>query len=107
MFALPATASLSGATGSMDEQPIITARLDWSPANRGLIGVGRVYLNATPMWEHQALPVFRKPPIPPSESELEAAAIDLERIQRGGIPLGAEQRLKAIAGTSSPVDRKS
>ena len=55
------------------------------------------------MWEHQTLPVFRKRPTPPSESELEAAAIDLERIRRGGIPLGAEQRLKAIAGTSSPV----
>jgi uncharacterized protein YbjQ (UPF0145 family) len=49
------------------------------------------------------LPVFRKRSIPPSESELEAAAIDLERIQRGGIPLGAEQRLKTIAVTSSPV----
>ncbi len=55
------------------------------------------------MWEHQVLPAFRKRPIPPSESELEAAAIDLERIQRGGIPLGAEQRLKTIAATSSPV----
>ncbi len=49
------------------------------------------------------MPVFRKRPPPLSESELEAAAIDLDRIQRGGIPLGAEQRLKAIAAASSPV----
>lgn len=55
------------------------------------------------MWEYQVLPVFRKRLEPPSESELEAAAIDLERIRLGGIPLGAEQRLKAIAATSSPV----
>ena len=55
------------------------------------------------MWEHQLLPVFRKRPTPLSESEREAAEIDLERIQRGGIPLGAEQRLKAIAAASSPV----
>ncbi len=50
------------------------------------------------------MPLFRnKPPAPPSESELEAAELDLERIRRGGIPLGAEERLKAIAATSSPV----
>lgn len=49
------------------------------------------------------MPVFRKRPPPLSESEREAAAIDLDRIQRGGIPLGAEQRLKAIAAASSPV----
>jgi uncharacterized protein YbjQ (UPF0145 family) len=55
------------------------------------------------VWEHQALPVFRKPLGPASEDELEAAAVDRERIQRGGIPLGAEQRLKAIAAASSPV----
>ncbi len=55
------------------------------------------------MWEHQALPLFGKRPTPPSEAEREAAAVDLERIQRGGIPLGAEQRLKAVAAASSPV----
>ncbi len=55
------------------------------------------------MWEHQLLRRFGKRPIPPSESEREAAAVDLERIQRGGIPLGAEQRLRAIAAAASPV----
>lgn len=49
------------------------------------------------------MPLFGKRPAPPSESEREAAALDLERIQRGGIPLGAEQRLRAIAGTAAPV----
>ena len=55
------------------------------------------------MWEHQLLPRFGKRPIPPSEAEREAAAVDLDRIQRGGIPLGAERRLKAVAATTSPV----
>lgn len=55
------------------------------------------------MWEYQLLPVFGKRPAPPSESEREAAAVDLERIQRGGIPLGAEQRLRAIPATASSV----
>ncbi len=44
-----------------------------------------------------------KRPVPPSEDERRAAAVDLERIQRGGIPLGAEQRLKMIAASGSPV----
>ncbi len=55
------------------------------------------------MWEHRALPRFGKRATPLSESEREAAAVDLDRIQRGGIPLGAEQRLKAIAAASTPV----
>jgi uncharacterized protein YbjQ (UPF0145 family) len=55
------------------------------------------------MWEHQVLPLFGKRPAPLSESEREAAAVDLDRIQRGGIPLGAEQRLKKIAAARSPV----
>ncbi len=55
------------------------------------------------MWEHQALPLFGKRGAPPSASELEAAAVDLDRIQRGGIPLGAERRLKSIALAGSPV----
>ena len=55
------------------------------------------------VWEHQPLPRFGKRPIPPSEAEQESAAVDLERIKRGGIPLGAEQRLKALAATSSAV----
>jgi uncharacterized protein YbjQ (UPF0145 family) len=55
------------------------------------------------MWEHQLLPLFRKRPTPLTEAEFEAAAADLDRIQRGGIPLVAEQRLKAVAATTSPV----
>ena len=55
------------------------------------------------MWEHQLLPRFGKRPTPLSEAEREAAAVDLDRIQRGGIPLGAEQRLTAVAATTSPV----
>jgi uncharacterized protein YbjQ (UPF0145 family) len=50
-----------------------------------------------------ALPLFGKRPVPLSDGEREAAAIDLDRIRRGGIPLGAEQRLKTIAAASSPV----
>src|SRR5205085_8612925 len=55
------------------------------------------------MWEYQLLPLFGKRPAPPSESEREAAAVDLDRLHRGGIPLGAEQRLRVIAATASPV----
>ena len=56
------------------------------------------------MCQHRmALPLFGKRPVPPSDEEREAAAVDLERIERGGIPLGAEQRLKAIAAADSPV----
>ncbi len=58
---------------------------------------------ASRMWDHQPLPLFGKRPTPLSEGEREAAAVDLERIQRGGIPLGAERRLKSIAVESSPV----
>ena len=50
-----------------------------------------------------ALPLFGKRPVPLSDDERQAAAVDLERIQGGGIPLGAEQRLKAIAAADSPV----
>jgi uncharacterized protein YbjQ (UPF0145 family) len=55
------------------------------------------------MWEHQLLPLFGKRPEKPSEAEREAAAVDLERIRQGGIPLGAEQRLKTVATAKSPV----
>jgi uncharacterized protein YbjQ (UPF0145 family) len=48
------------------------------------------------------LPLFGKRAAPLSEEERQSAAVDLERIGRGGIPLGAEQRLKAIAAASSP-----
>jgi uncharacterized protein YbjQ (UPF0145 family) len=50
----------------------------------------------------RALPFFGKRVAPLSEDERQSAAVDLERISHGGIPLGAEQRLKAIAGASSP-----
>jgi uncharacterized protein YbjQ (UPF0145 family) len=48
------------------------------------------------------LPLFGKRPPPLSEDERQAAAVDLERIRGGGIPLGAEQRLKRVAASSSP-----
>ncbi len=51
----------------------------------------------------RALARFGKRPVPLSDEERQAAAVDLERIRAGGIPLGAEQRLKRIAGESSPV----
>ena len=50
-----------------------------------------------------ALTLFGKRRAPLSDDERQSAAVDLERIQGGGIPLGAEQRLKAIAAAASPV----
>lgn len=47
--------------------------------------------------------MFGKRAAPLSEDERQAAAVDLERIRGGGIPLGAEQRLKRVAASSSPV----
>jgi uncharacterized protein YbjQ (UPF0145 family) len=58
------------------------------------------------MWicqHREALPLFGKRATPLSEEERQAAAVDLERIGRGGIPLGAEQRLKRIAAGESTV----
>jgi uncharacterized protein YbjQ (UPF0145 family) len=49
------------------------------------------------------MPIFGKRPESLSEEEREAAAVDLERIKDGGIPLGAEERLKAIAAARAPV----
>jgi uncharacterized protein YbjQ (UPF0145 family) len=49
------------------------------------------------------LPLFRKRAAPLSDEERQAAAVDLERIRDGGIPLGAEERLKGIAEASAPV----
>jgi uncharacterized protein YbjQ (UPF0145 family) len=43
----------------------------------------------------------RKPPAP-TEEEKRAAEVDLERIRQGGIPLGAEERLKRVATSSTP-----
>ena len=47
-------------------------------------------------------PFGRQSPQPPTEEERRAAEVDLERIRQGGIPLGAEQRLKRIAVASTP-----
>jgi uncharacterized protein YbjQ (UPF0145 family) len=47
--------------------------------------------------------LFGKRPAPPSDEEREAAAVDLERISRGGIPLGAEQRLTALRTADQAV----
>lgn len=44
---------------------------------------------------------FRRGP-QPTEEEQRAAEADLERIRQGGIPLGAEQRLKRLATASTP-----
>ncbi len=49
------------------------------------------------------MPLFGKRATPLSEDERQAAAVDLERIRGGGIPLGAELRLKRVAASSSPV----
>ena len=49
------------------------------------------------------MPLFGKRPAPLNDEERQAAAVDLERIRDGGIPLGAEQRLKAVAAASAPV----
>jgi uncharacterized protein YbjQ (UPF0145 family) len=38
----------------------------------------------------------------PTDEERRAADVDLERIRQGGIPLGAEERLKRIATASEP-----
>jgi uncharacterized protein YbjQ (UPF0145 family) len=48
------------------------------------------------------LRLFGKRAAPLSDEEREAAAVDLERIARGGIPLGAEERLKRIPAEGSP-----
>lgn len=39
----------------------------------------------------------------PSQEEQEAAEVDLERIRDGGIPLGAEQRLRRIGESDTPL----
>lgn len=47
-------------------------------------------------------PFGRHRPPPPTDEQRRAAEVDLDRIRRGGIPLGAEQRLKRVATASSP-----
>lgn len=53
--------------------------------------------------DRRALPLFGKRPPPISDEERATAAVDLERIGQGGIPLGAEQRLKRVASAESAV----
>jgi uncharacterized protein YbjQ (UPF0145 family) len=56
------------------------------------------------MCQHRtAVPRFGRRANPPGDEERRAAAVDLERIAAGGIPLGAEQRLKRIAAGESAV----
>jgi uncharacterized protein YbjQ (UPF0145 family) len=47
-------------------------------------------------------PFGRRTAPPPTEEEKRAAEVDLERIRQGGIPLGAEERLKRVAAASTP-----
>jgi uncharacterized protein YbjQ (UPF0145 family) len=47
-------------------------------------------------------PFGRNKPPPPTDEERRAAEADLERIRQGGIPLGAEERLKRVAAASTP-----
>jgi uncharacterized protein YbjQ (UPF0145 family) len=49
-----------------------------------------------------AVGLLGKRAAPLSEEERQEAAVDLERIRAGGIPLGAEQRLKAVAEARTP-----
>lgn len=51
----------------------------------------------------RAVALFGKRVATLTDEERQAAAVDLERIAAGGIPLGAEERLKRIAASSSPV----
>ncbi len=49
------------------------------------------------------MPLFgRNRPPAPTDEERRAAEVDLERIRQGGIPLGAEERLKRVASASTP-----
>jgi uncharacterized protein YbjQ (UPF0145 family) len=49
------------------------------------------------------VPLFgRNQAQPPTDEERRAAEVDLERIRQGGIPLGAEERLKRVATASTP-----
>jgi uncharacterized protein YbjQ (UPF0145 family) len=47
-------------------------------------------------------PFFSNRRVQPTEAEQAAAEVDLERIRQGGIPAGAEERLKRIATASTP-----
>jgi uncharacterized protein YbjQ (UPF0145 family) len=54
----------------------------------------RRFLGVSPLGRH-------RPPAP-TDDERRAADVDLERIRQGGIPLGAEERLKRVAAASTP-----
>ncbi len=55
------------------------------------------------LWEDPYVTPFgRNRPVPPTDEERRAAEVDLDRIRQGGIPLGAEQRLKRVAAASEP-----
>jgi uncharacterized protein YbjQ (UPF0145 family) len=43
----------------------------------------------------------QKPPVP-TDATRQAAEVDLDRIRRGGIPLGAEERLKRVGSARTP-----
>lgn len=47
-------------------------------------------------------PFGRHRPPAPTDEERRAAEVDLDRIRQGGIPLGAEERLKRVATASTP-----
>lgn len=47
-------------------------------------------------------PFGRPRPPQPTDEERRAAEVDLERIRAGGIPLGAEERLKRVAAAGAP-----
>ncbi len=47
-------------------------------------------------------PFGRNKPKPPTDEERRAAEVDLERIRQGGIPLGAEERLKRVGAARTP-----
>jgi uncharacterized protein YbjQ (UPF0145 family) len=49
------------------------------------------------------LPLFGKRSAGPTDAERAAADVDLDRIRDGGIPLGAEQRLRALANAQDAV----
>jgi len=50
------------------------------------------------------MPLFGRRSAPAlSEEDQQAAAVDLERIARGGIPVGAQERLERVAASGSPV----
>jgi uncharacterized protein YbjQ (UPF0145 family) len=47
-------------------------------------------------------PFGRHKPPAPTDEERQAAEVDLERIRQGGIPLGAEERLKRVGAARTP-----